>query len=963
MTADALPPALESLIASRLADGQAAFRECGDESFWNTLSPQLEAGLRRLVLASDFAMSTLCRYPREFRRMVESGELLHAQPRPWFHQQLPVLLAGCADEAAWMQAIRAYRNQQMLRWVYRDVNGLCSLQELTDELSAFAEAATDAAIAFANAPLQARYGDPVGEDSGARQQMVVLGMGKLGAQELNLSSDIDLIFSYAEPGETSGKTCISNQEYFIKLGQAIIRLLDQPTADGFVFRIDMRLRPWGDGSALALSFAAMERYYEQHGREWERYAFIKARPVAGDLPGGEELLATLRPFVFRRYIDFSAFAALREMKGMIEREVRRKDMADNVKLGSGGIRDVEFIAQAFQLIRGGVHKSLQQRPLLPVLNVLVDLGLLPATVRDDLTQSYLFLRQVEHRIQAVQDHQTQLLPVDEAARARLAASLGFGNWEAFYTELECHRGKVRDQFRLVVEERSEAKPVTPASEKAKALWLDSGDVSPVLMAELGFGNPEGSAALLQSLRAGRALRTLPLVSRERLDQFMPLLLEEAGAHAESDLALARCLPLVESVLRRTSYLVMLLENPVALQRMVTLCAASPWIAEELSRYPVLLDELLNAETLYMPPQKEQLLSELRQQLLRVLPDDVEEQMRVLRIFKKSHVLRVAASDLQGTLPLMKVSDYLSWIAEAALESVVALSWQQMTARYGFPRRADGSLSTGDFMVAGYGKLGGIELGYGSDLDLVFVHNVANDEDTNGPKPISGGEFYARMAQKIISLLTTSTSAGQLYDVDMRLRPSGASGMLVSSLKSFEEYQLHHAWTWEHQALVRARLVAGDAALGALFDELRLRILARHRELPKLRTEVLEMRQKMRDHLSSSAKNKNSAVFDLKHDAGGIVDIEFMVQYGVLAWAETYPELARYPDNVRILDGFAASGCMPADLAVRLKEAYLAFRAQSHRLALAQQPARVSPTEFVEIRALVQQCWNNLFEIV
>jgi glutamate-ammonia-ligase adenylyltransferase len=955
-----LDAALESLLVKKLDDCRVALAGAG---FAEAPAALAGARLRQLVLASEFCTDVLCRFPAECAVMAAAGEFDHAHVRPYYAAALAAELAGVTDETDWMQRIRRYRNRQMLRWVYRDVNGLCSLEELTDELSEFAEASVDAAIAFAEGPLKMRHGEPVGEDSGQIQRLVVLGMGKLGAQELNLSSDIDLIFSYAEPGETNGKFCISNQEYFIKLGQGVIRLLDQVTADGFVFRIDMRLRPWGDGSALALSFTAMERYYEQHGREWERYAFIKARPIAGDLAGGEELLATLRPFVYRRYIDFSAFAALREMKGMIEREVRRKDMADNVKLGSGGIRDVEFIAQAFQLIRGGVHKALQQRPLLPVMDVLVELGLLPAAVRDDLAAAYRFLRQVEHRIQALHDHQTQLLPLDPAGQARLAASLGFADWTEFYATLERHRDKVREQFRLVVVERVEAKTATPAGDKARALWLDSCDVSAEVMAELGFKQPAESAERLQALRSGRALRTLPLLSRERLDQFMPLLIEEISAHAESDLALTRCLPLVESVLRRTSYLVMLLENPAALQRMVTLCAASPWIADELSRYPVLLDELLNAETLYTPPQKEQLLSELRQQLLRVPQDDVEEQMRVLRIFKKSHVLRVAASDLQGTLPLMKVSDYLSWIAEAVLESVVGLSWQQMSTRYGFPRRPDGSLSTGDFMVAGYGKLGGIELGYGSDLDLVFVHNVASDDDTDGPKPISGGEFYARMAQKIISLLTTSTSAGQLYEVDMRLRPSGNSGMLVSSLKAQEEYQLNHAWTWEHQALVRARLVAGDEALGHLFDDLRRRVLCQPRDLAKLRAEVLEMRQKMRDHLSSTAKNPGSHVFDLKHDAGGIVDIEFMVQYGVLAWANTYPELACYSDNVRILDGFAACGCMPADLAVRLKEAYLAFRAQSHRLALAQQPARVSPTEFVEIRALVQQCWNNLFEIV
>ena len=955
---DFIPQPLQKHINHQLQICADAFSQAHLLAEWRILWQALGPELTQLAISSDYALKTICQFPQIFWHMFENNELTQAQPRPYYREQLTRVLADKTTDFLWTQAIRQYRQQAMLRWVYRDVNGLCSLEELTDELSAFAEASIDAAIAYAQVPLIARHGQPIGEESQQPQQMVVIGMGKFGAQELNLSSDIDLIFSYPEAGETTGRAVISNQEFFIKLGQSIIRLLDQQTADGFVFRIDMRLRPWGDGSALALSFNAMERYYEQHGREWERYAFIKARAVAGHLIYGNELLTTLKPFVYRRYIDYSAFAALREMKAMIEREVRRKGMNDNIKLGSGGIRDVEFIAQAFQLIRGGVHKSLQQRPLIPVLHVLVELQLLPALVAEDLSRAYRFLRRVEHRIQAYNDQQTQMLPVDEFVRLRLAVSLGFNDWDAFYQALNHHREKISIQFQHVIVARGEAKVATTQSEYARLLWIDGAEDAFFALKSIGFSDVESTQQRLQQLRSSRALKTLPQLSRVRLDQFMPLFIETAGQHPQADLALARCLPLIESVLRRTAYLVMLLENHSALQRLILLCAASPWIAEELARYPVLLDELLNADTLFAPPEKTQLLSELRQQLLRIPQEDIEEQMRVLRIFKKSHVLRIAASDLQGTLPLMKVSDYLSWVAESVLESVIYLAWQHLTAKYGNPKRLDGSVATGDFIILGYGKLGGIELGYSSDLDLVFIHDTDSSADTDGQKVITGGEFYARLAQKMISLLTTATSAGQLYEVDMRLRPSGNAGALVSSVKAFTDYQQQQAWTWEHQALVRARVVAGDQDLAQTFAAIRQTILAQPREVLALQAEVLSMRQKMRDHLSSQAKHKNSAIFDIKHDAGGIVDIEFMVQYGVLAWASDYPELTRYPDNVRILDGFAACGKLSFEQVEALKAAYLEYRARSHRLALAQQPAQVPDTEFIATRTLVQQCWQT-----
>jgi glutamate-ammonia-ligase adenylyltransferase len=848
----------------------------------------------------------------------------------------------------------------MLRWIYRDANGLCTVQSLTKELSYFADMCIAVARDFSHASLIKTYGEPIGEESGQAQSLCVIAMGKLGAYELNLSSDIDLIFSYPEAGETQGPSVLSNQEFFIRLGQKIIKLLDAITDEGFVFRVDMRLRPWGDGSVLASSFSAMEAYYERHGREWERYAFIKARVCVGDAKEGKYLMDSLRPFVFRRYIDFGVFESLRDMKAMIEREVRRKGIENDIKLGRGGIREVEFIAQAFQLIHGGMDKRLQQREILTILPILQAEGMLPEQMGDKLTEAYLFLRYVEHRIQALNDQQTQSLPTLSLDQQRLSASLGFESWEAFIQRLEGYRELVGRQFRNVVVAGEEAKEEA-ASAGMAYLWSAEESEVPELLQAQGFIVPE-TVQLFLGLRNDRVVLAMQRVGRERLDKLMPLLLLQCSATESPDIAFERCLPLLESVLRRSAYMMLLVENPAALERLVNLCAASPWIAEELARYPVLLDELINAHTLFAPPQKQEISAELRQMLMRTPEDDLEAQMDTLRIFQKGQVLRVAASDITGTLPLMKVSDYLTWLAEAVLEEVVWLSWRQLVARYGTPTDTLGQPCNPGFVIVGYGKLGGIELGYGSDLDLVFIHNGDMAGETDGERPLDNASFYVRLGQKIIAFLTTLTATGKLYDVDMRLRPSGHSGMLVSSLAAFHTYQVEQAWTWEHQALVRARVVAGDAGLLAAFDQERHLILAKPREGEKLRKEVIEMRDKMRAHLSSEAPGHKTAGFEIKHDRGGIVDIEFMVQYAVLAWAHEYPELTRYPDNVRILEGLANLGLLPTDVANGLRDAYLQYRARGHRLALANQDARVSEGEFQAERALVQHWWNILLGV-
>ncbi len=832
-------------------------------------------------------------------------------------------------DSQWQAALRRLREREQMRFIARDLGRLCSLSELTRELSDFADTMLEVVLAAAHAEMVALYGEPLGESAGRPQQLVILGMGKLGGQELNLSSDIDLIFAYPEEGETAGPRVISNQEFFIKVGQRLIQLLDPVTADGFVFRVDMRLRPWGDGSALACSFDAMESYYERHGREWERYAFIKARVCAGDHAAGEQLLKALRPFVFRRYIDFGAFESLRDMKGMIEREVRRYDRDDNIKLGAGGIREIEFIAQAFQLIRGGVDTALQERQLLRVLPLLAERQLLPARAVAELTEAYHFLRESEHRIQALHDRQTQTLPGQGEDQLRLARAMDFADWPAYLSALTRQRDIVHRHFQDVIVAREERQGAAMVPE----VW------------------PEPVQALL----ASRAVGQLSAAARDRLDRLLPALVRACQDHEHGELALTRVMPLIETTLKRSAYLVLLIENPEALQRLIDLCAASPWIADALARHPVLLDELLNAATLFAPPTRDELAADLRAQLARVPEDDLERQMDILRIFQKGQVLRVAASDLKGTLPLMKISDSLTWIAEAVLQEVLNLCWRQLVARHGQPVREDGSLCDPGFIIVGYGKLGGLELGYGSDLDLVFIHDADPQRDTNGDKPLDGASFFARLGQKIIHMLTTAMSSGQLYDVDMRLRPSGASGLLVTSLTGFGQYQREHAWTWEHQALVRARVVAGDARLAERFNVVRAAVLERPRDVLALRREVVEMRDKMRAHLAP----KDPSVIDLKHSPGGLVDIEFLVQFLTLAHAARQPALTTWPDNVRLLDTLAQSGELTSGDAEALKASYLALRARGHRQALAHADRAMAPDALRTERDVVQEIWRKV----
>lgn len=971
----ALPNPLLSLVSRAEESFLAAMRALPEpaEHRFSQWPPERREAFARVCAASDFVTEQVSRDPSMLLQLAEAGLLERTLAPGELRTALAAELAGCEDEDVLGARMRRFRNRQQVRIIWRDLTRQANLRETCSDLSDMADASIDLAYQWLYQRHCEQFGVPTGRRSGQPQHMVILGMGKLGAHELNLSSDIDLIFGYPEGGETVGaKRSLDNQEFFVRLGQKLIKALDAITVEGFVFRTDMRLRPYGSSGSLVLSFNALEQYYQDQGRDWERYAMIKARVVGGDQQAGRELLDMLRPFVYRRYLDFSAIDALRTMKQLIQQEVRRKGMAANIKLGAGGIREVEFIAQSYQLIHGGRDLSLQHRPLLKVLSVLEEQGYLPAAAVQELREGYEFLRYTEHALQAIGDRQTQMLPDNQTDCDRVAFMLGFATWEAFHERLLHWRGRIDWHFRQVIadpdeDENGEGESV--AGSEWLPLWQQDWDEEFACrqLAEAGFRDGQQACQRLAALRSGSQVRTMQRLGRERLDAFIPRLLAQAVEQDDPDLVLERVLPLVEAVARRSAYLVLLTENPGALQRLLELCAASPWIAEQISRFPLLLDELLNAGRLFSPPQAPELAAELRERLMRIPEDDLEQQMEALRHFKLAHRLRVAASEIAGTLPLMKVSDYLTWLAEAILEEVLALAWRHGVARHGQPRRSDGTPCDPAFVIIGYGKVGGIELGHGSDLDLVFIHDADPNAETDGAKPIDGAQFYTRLGQRIIHLLTTQTTSGQLYEVDMRLRPSGVSGLLVSSLNAFERYQTQEAWTWEHQALVRARVLVGCSRLAADFEAVRARVLGRERDLEGLRREVSEMRAKMRDNLGTKSTHAGSAAnafeasaeFNLKQDAGGIVDIEFMVQYAALAWSHQHPQLLRYTDNIRILDGLAEAGLMTGDEVLLLQDAYKAYRAAAHRQSLQKHPGVVSGDQFQDERRAVMRIWHEL----
>ena len=932
-----------------------------------------ETQVQRLQLASDFA------YQIWQSKTASCLTFLRSYPldTTLTHQQIDDLIQDytlnedyeVADEQGVMSGLRRLRTLLMMRWIWQDALGVIGLEQLTDELSEFADGCIMFAKRYTYDRLVKRYGRPTFiNESGNRQfdDMAVMAMGKLGAKELNLSSDIDLIFVHQAYGETDGDKSrgtksIDNKRFMTRLGQGIIKLLDNNTADGFVFRVDMRLRPWGDGSDLAIHMSALEKYFANHGRAWERFAWLKAREVSRvDEDFAEQLDELIKPFVFRYYVDFSAFAALREMKSLIQNQVAQREDLDNIKLGAGGIRDIEFIVQAFQLIYGGRQPQLQAKPCLQAMQALYELEYLDKQTYHHLNNAYRFLRRLEHGIQAIHDQQTQRLPTDDKWRHNLAITLGFEDWQSLIKTLNTHRRNVSVPFERMVTERQ-----SPNLTIAGELSAEPFDQQLVKLEALLTDENRQS---LQKFWSSKMVANLSKEARERLDRAYPVLVHALLAQEErqnlANVALPRLITLLEAICRRSIYLVMIAENPNATVSLIPMLSASPWIATELAQYPVLLDTFLQQRYRHLPD-KAELKDILRQQLLRVEPDDEEELLTVLRLFKKSQVLAVAASDVLAERPIMQVSDSLTFIAEVVLEAALERAFASLVKRHGYPIAQNGDPVTESdcgFAIIGYGKLGGLELSYSSDLDLVFLHQIKEQAMTTGNKPVSGMKFAARLAQKMMTYLNTQTRDGRAYEIDMRLRPSGNAGMMVVSSHAFETYQRDKAWAWEHQALVRARAICGDRRAIARFNEIRHDVLTMPRSLDDVRSDVTSMRIKMQEHLGSDKWAQEAGKFHLKQDAGGIVDIEFLAQFAVLAYAHDYPDLTRWSDNVRIFEMLADLDIWPRQTCEQLTDAYLRIRAATHQLALSEQNLQVDETFWHETRVLVQAQWQRLMGV-
>jgi glutamate-ammonia-ligase adenylyltransferase len=835
-------------------------------------------------------------------------------------------------EANLRPALRYLRAWVLCHLIVRDLGGLADLAEVTETMTTLAETAIAHAHDILRAALGARYGAPRAPD-GTQQTLLIIGMGKLGGRELNVSSDIDLIFIYPEEGDTAGPKPLSNFEFFERLGKQIIAALAEITENGQVFRVDMRLRPNGDSGPLTASLDMLENYFITQGREWERYAWIKARPLTGEKT--EALQAIVRPFVFRKYLDFGAIGAMRELHAQIRREVARRDRANNIKLGPGGIREIEFIAQVFQLIRGGRDRALQTRPTLQVLERLAERGILKAEAVAELSAAYVFLRRLEHRLQYLDDAQTHDLPVNGDDQTLIAETMGFAGYPALLDTLDRHRAAVSRHFETVFGEPDDR---DDDPHEIAGIWqniADAGEAAAAL-AGLGYRDPDTAAARLAALRAGARYRQLPENIRARLDALMPRLIATAATVRNADDALARCLDLLDGIARRGAYLALLQQYPQALRRVVDLADASHWAAQYLCRHPILLDELLDGSAQDALPDWPRFRRELAAELDAIEPD-MERQMDLMRERHHIQVFRLLTQDIAGLLTVEKLADHLSMLADIMVGLAIPLCWRKIKKHH---RDIPG------FAAIGYGKLGGKELGYASDLDLIFLY------DDEAPE---AGELYARLAQRTSSWLSSRTAAGILFDTDLRLRPNGESGLVACPLAAFRKYQLESAWVWEHQALTRARYIAGDPALGEAFERIRDEVLRLPRERRTLRAEVIAMRDKMR-----AAHAGKSALFELKHDPGGLVDVEFLIQYLILGHAHEHPGLTRNLGNIALLGIAADLGLIPAGLAAACADSYRSLRQLQHRQRLNDRPSRIPHDEAAALREPVLALWREVF---
>jgi [glutamine synthetase] adenylyltransferase / [glutamine synthetase]-adenylyl-L-tyrosine phosphorylase len=850
------------------------------------------------------------------------------------------------------RAMRRVRNLVVATLIERDLSGRADLAEVLATISSFADFAVQTHVAALSLELAEAHGTPVGAESGMPQELIVLGMGKLGGHELNVSSDIDLIFAYPEDGETKTTSPeqrpLSNHEFFARLGKKLIGTLSEITEDGFTFRVDMALRPNGASGPLAASFGMVEEYLIVQGREWERYAWVKARALTGTASDIAALEQIVKPFVYRRYLDFGAIEALRNMHAQIRAEVMRQEArhpgrTNNVKLGRGGIREVEFLAQVFQLIRGGRDASLRDRSTRTTLNTLAEKNLLTPAEVAQLQQAYIFLRNLEHRLQYLDDAQTHTLPPNPDDRLTVAKMMGFADVESLLGELDAHRAIVAAQFDAIFSDKRNGQTAKDAADTSATIHAelsdaDNCDAIETRLSALGFDEVPAAAQRLLLTAHSPKLQSLPEASRNKLmgliNAALPLVADAASHTGARAATLGRLLDFFEAIARRAAYLALLTEYPHTLERVIRMMSTSDWAAKYLMRHPILLDELLDDRSLNAAPDWPAFALEVRRQL-EAIQGDTENQMNVLRELHHAHLFRLLAQDLEGAMTMEKLADHLSALADILVDATIKAVWQTIHNRH---------REVPKFAVIAYGKLGGKELGYASDLDVIFLYD---DEDQEAPG------LYAKLAQRFITWMTSHTPAGILFDIDIALRPDGASGLLVSRVTAFEKYQSESAWVWEHQALTRARFCAGDTEIGARFEAIRETVLRQPRDAEKLRQEVLSMRKKMHD-----AHPNRSTSFDLKHDAGGMIDIEFIVQFLVLRDAARYPQLTADIGNIALLKLCGELGLIDQVLAIEVADAYRLFRKLQHQIRLqGNDRARVEVQQVAREAAQVKQLWS------
>ncbi len=895
---------------------------------------------------TDSQLARLFRGSRYAERILQK----HPEWRAWLDQPsrqsavqtvsaLPIPLVDSVD--ALNHSLRISRQQVMLAILFRDLNQLADLNEVVTAISKFADYATRAAVLFHHPALCKQFGLSEAMAQSHLSDLVVIGMGKLGGDELNVSSDIDLIFVHAEDGEANAQK--SWHEFHSQLGQRVMRSIDHADANGFVFRVDMRLRPFGASAPLVTSLAGLDDYFRKHARPWERYAWLKGRALTGQAANITALDALVKPFVFRRYHDYAAIDEMRSLHGQIRAEATKRGKHDDIKVGSGGIREIEFVAQMHQLIRGGRDVKLQTRSTRAALDEIAQQQIMPVQQVDQLKDAYQFLRNLEHRLQYLDDAQTQMLPTNPDDQQRIAEAMLFADWPTFLVALDAHRAMVTNEFESIFGDTraNGIKQQTPEN------TTSSGQNSPESGVDIALFNidvqPEISRRLNLWTSSNRMANLSPKL-RDRLTTLLPIAMRACAAVDTSTITLFRVWDLLEAVDKRETYLALLIEFPNALNRVVRIASKSAWAADFLRLHPVLLHELVQPPAaqsgLDWPAERAAL-----QAACDAAEGDVEQQYELLRHAKQVATLKLNINDIEGRLSVMSLSDELTALADMLLDITLVLAWRALSPSLGLEKPTGWSSPPG-FAIIGYGKLGSKELGYASDLDLVFIYDDAVKR---------GGEHFSKLAQRLSSWLNTMTAGGLLYETDLRLRPDGAAGLLASSMSAFRDYQTKRAWTWEHQALTRARWCAGDRALAAPFDAIREQVLT-HSDISALKTKIIDMREKMR----AEKKDRADAV-NLKHTRGGIVDVEFIVQFLILAYSREHPEFLQNLGNFALLSRAAALGIIDEELAAIVGKDYLAYRKRQHRARTNNEADTwLAPTEMVDERNAVIAVWESLF---